>query len=70
MPISFEGLTLNQTTNFWTGPNRNHFADDKINVFEKLKFAFGRLQIVVTKVENTGDLRLLLALILPFATMD
>ena len=31
------------------------FGDDKINVTEKLKFVFGRVEIIVGKGENAGN---------------
>ena len=35
-------------------------ADDKINVTEKLKFVFGRVENIVGKGENAGDRHFLL----------
>ena len=52
-----------QTTKFWTGPNwRHNFADDKINVIEKLKFVLERVDNVVGKGENAGYQHFLLFL--------
>ena len=34
--------------------NWKAFADDKVNVTEKLKFVLGRVETIVGKVENTG----------------
>ena len=31
------------------------FGDDKINVTKKLKFVFGRVEIIVGKEENAGN---------------
>ena len=36
------------------------FGDDKINVTEKLKFVFARVEIIVGKGENAGNQHFLL----------
>ena len=36
------------------GPKFKAFADDKINVNQKLKFDMGRVENIVGKVENAG----------------
>ena len=36
------------------------FADDKINVTQKMKFVLGRIENIVGKGENTGDQHFLL----------
>ena len=50
--LSF-ALTLYQTT-FFDWSKLNTFADYKINVTEKLKFVFGRVENIVGKGENAG----------------
>ena len=41
-------------TNFQTGPNWKHFADEKINSSKKLTFMLGRVENIVGKGENAG----------------
>ena len=45
-------LKLYQTTKFQTGPKA--YADDKINVTEKLKFVLERAENIVGKGENAS----------------
>ena len=51
------GLTLYQTTKIVDFSKLEAFADNKINVTQKLKFALGRvdLQNIVGKGENAGN---------------
>ena len=44
------------------------FADDKINVIEKLKFALERVENIVGKVKNAGNQHFLLLLFSLFST--
>ena len=47
-------LTLYQKTNFLDWLKLKVFADDKINVGEKLKFALGMVENIEGKRENAG----------------
>ena len=47
-------LTLYQTTKLQAGLKLKAFADDKINVNQKLKFVLGRVENIVGKGENTA----------------
>ena len=52
--IQTEYLTLCQTTKSLGWPKLKAFADDKINVTEKLKFVLQRVENIVGKGENTS----------------
>ena len=47
-------LTLYQKTTILDWSKLKAYADDKINVTEKLKFVFGRVENAVGKGENAG----------------
>ena len=47
-------LTLSQMTNFKTGPNLKAYADDKLNLAEKLKFVLEKVENILGKGENAG----------------
>ena len=47
-------FTLCQTIKFWTGLKLETFADDKIDLNEKLKPVLGRIENIVRKGENAG----------------
>ena len=47
-------LTLYQTTKILDWSKLKAFADNKINVAEKLKFILGRVENIVGKGENAG----------------
>ena len=50
----FMALTVYQTTNFWSKLREFEFADNKLDLIEKLKFVLGRVENVVGKGENAG----------------
>ena len=52
-----KGLTLNSlpTDNILDQLKLKAFADDKINVTEKLETVFGRVENIVRKGENAGN---------------
>ena len=51
MSVSFSSLPSDKILD-WS--KLKAFANDKINVNEKLKFVFGRIENIVGKVENAG----------------
>ena len=56
-------LSLYQTTKFYPGANCSKwkaFADDKINVIEKLKFLLESVENIMGKGENAGHQHFLL----------
>ena len=46
--------TLYETKTFLDWSKLKALADDKINVTEKLKFVFGRVENIMRKGENAG----------------
>ena len=51
---SINSLTLYQKTKIFDRSKFKAFADNKINVTEKLKFVLGRVENIVGKGENAG----------------